>query len=146
MSVLSSQCDNLRIMARLVREYGYSEISKSLRDAADTIWSLRDRIGDMTDELVKLRGDNAKLRELATEAIRLMQADGPDCGLCKHYSECWADEAMNYSPSGCVICNEARELGIEVGENAKLRELMQELLTDPDARERMRELGIEVSE
>lgn len=58
---------------------------------------------------------NARLRELATEAIRLMQADGPDCGLCKHYSECWISDAMDYSPSGCVICNEARELGIEVG-------------------------------
>lgn len=61
-----------------------------------------------------VRAENAKLRELATEAIRLMQADGPDCGLCKHYSECWTGEAMDYSPSGCVICTEARELGIEV--------------------------------
>ncbi len=58
--------------------------------------------------------ENTKLRELATEAIRLMQADGPDCGLCKHYSECWTDEAMDYSPSGCVICDEARKLGIEL--------------------------------
>ena len=62
------------------------------------------------------RDENAKLRELATETIRLMQANGPDCGLCKHYDECWTGEAMDYSPSGCVICNEARELGIEVGE------------------------------
>ena len=62
----------------------------------------------------KADAENAKLRELATEAIRLMQADGPDCGLCKHYSECWTSDAMDYSPSGCVICNEARELGVEV--------------------------------
>ena len=62
----------------------------------------------------KLEAESAKLRELAKETIRLMQADGPDCGLCKHYSECWTGEAMNYSPTGCIICNEARELGIEV--------------------------------
>jgi hypothetical protein len=67
-----------------------------------------------SSEIVRLREENAKLRELATEVIRLMQADGPDCGLCKHYSECWTSDAMNYSPSGCVICNEARDLGIEV--------------------------------
>ena len=65
-------------------------------------------------EVDRLEYENAKLRELATEAIRLIQAESPDCGLCKHYDECWAGEAMNYSPSGCVICNEARELGIEV--------------------------------
>lgn len=68
------------------------------------------------EELVELKAENAKLRELAAEAIRLMQADAPDCGLCKHYRECWTGEAMDYSPSGCVICNDARELGIEVGE------------------------------
>ena len=61
-----------------------------------------------------LAAENAKLRELAREAMRLMQADGPDCGLCKHYDECWTNDAMDYSPSGCVICKEARELGIEV--------------------------------
>lgn len=58
--------------------------------------------------------ENAKLRELAAEAIRLMQTNAPDCGLCKHYRECWTGEAMDYSPSGCVICNDARELGVEV--------------------------------
>ena len=65
-------------------------------------------------EYEKVARDNDKLRELAAEAIRLMQADGPDCGLCKHYDECWTGEAMDYSPSGCVICTEARELGVEV--------------------------------
>lgn len=73
-------------------------------------WETATTIGVVDD----IKAENAKLRELATEAIRLMQADGPDCGLCKHYSECWTSDAMNYSPSGCVICNEARELGIEV--------------------------------
>ena len=65
-------------------------------------------------ETERLKAENAKLRELVAEAIRLMQANGPDCGLCKHYRECWTGEAMDYSPSGCVICNDARELGVEL--------------------------------
>ena len=43
MSMLSTQIDNLRLMARLVREYDYDEISRMLREAADTIESLRDK-------------------------------------------------------------------------------------------------------
>ena len=80
----------------------------------DTIRGYEDSERDYHERNIELENENATLRELAAEAIRLMQADGPDCGLCKHYDECWADEAMNYSPSGCVICSEARELGIEV--------------------------------
>ena len=43
MSMLLSQVDSLRLMARLVREYDYSEISRMLREAADTILTLRDK-------------------------------------------------------------------------------------------------------
>lgn len=46
MSMLSSQADELRLMARLVRDYDYKEISRMLREAADTIISLRDRLQD----------------------------------------------------------------------------------------------------
>jgi len=42
--MLSSQADELRLMARLVRDYDYKEISRMLREAADTIESLRDRL------------------------------------------------------------------------------------------------------
>ena len=46
MSALSIKIDNLRLMARLVREYDYDEISAMLRDAADTIESMRNRLQD----------------------------------------------------------------------------------------------------
>ena len=76
------------------------------------------RLLDMCDridaEFDRIKTENDKLQELAAEAIRLMQTNAPDCGLCKHYRECWTSEAMDYSPSGCVICNDARELGIEI--------------------------------
>ena len=44
MSMLTAQVENLRIMARLVRDYDYREISRALRDAADTIENLRARL------------------------------------------------------------------------------------------------------
>jgi rubrerythrin len=44
MSMLTAQCENLRIMARLVRDYDYREISRALREAADTIAALRNRL------------------------------------------------------------------------------------------------------
>lgn len=74
----------------------------------------REMLDDANADLQELKAENDKLREFTTETIRLMQADGIDCGLCKHYDECWEGEAMEYSPTGCIICNEARKLGIEV--------------------------------
>lgn len=46
MSMLGQQANELRLMARLVRDYDYKEISRMLREAADTIISLRDRLQD----------------------------------------------------------------------------------------------------
>lgn len=40
MSMLSAQSDELRLMARLVRDYDYKEISRMLREAANTIEAL----------------------------------------------------------------------------------------------------------
>jgi predicted RNA-binding Zn-ribbon protein involved in translation (DUF1610 family) len=44
MSMLTAKVENLRIMARLVRDYDYREISRELREAADTIENLRNRL------------------------------------------------------------------------------------------------------
>jgi len=46
-----SEADELRLMARLVRDYDYKEISRMLREAADTIDSLRDRLQPVPAEL-----------------------------------------------------------------------------------------------
>jgi rubrerythrin len=46
--MLTAQVENLRIMARLVRDYDYREISRTLREAADTIENLRNRLTDQT--------------------------------------------------------------------------------------------------
>ena len=59
MSMLSSMTEKMRIMARLVRDYDHREISRSLRDAADTIDNLRGMCQDVQFE-------NEKLREVVT--------------------------------------------------------------------------------
>ena len=48
MSMLNTQIDDLRLMARLVRDYDYSQISQMLREAADTIEVLRERLQAVT--------------------------------------------------------------------------------------------------
>ena len=50
MSMLSTQIDNLRLMARLVLDYEPAEIRRALREAADTIESLRDRLQNLAFE------------------------------------------------------------------------------------------------
>lgn len=51
MSMLTAQVENLRIMARLVRDYDYREISRALREAADTIENLRNRLTETCHDL-----------------------------------------------------------------------------------------------
>jgi rubrerythrin len=51
MSMLTAQVENLRIMARLVRDYDYREISRELREAADTIENLRNRLTETCHDL-----------------------------------------------------------------------------------------------
>lgn len=50
MTELSSQVNNLRLMARLVRDYDYKEISRMLREAADTIEDLRSSLNEVADK------------------------------------------------------------------------------------------------
>lgn len=51
MSMLTTQVENLRIMARLVRDYDHREISRELREAADTIENLRNRLTETCHDL-----------------------------------------------------------------------------------------------
>ena len=55
MSMLSAQCDRLRELADGIEErYGYPTAVTALRDAADTIWSLRNRCVDLARERERL--------------------------------------------------------------------------------------------
>ena len=57
MSMLSSQCDELREAARQFDGYQNGEISRMLREAADTIESLRDSFNEIADSWANAQVD-----------------------------------------------------------------------------------------
>ena len=80
MSTLSSQVNFLRLMARLVRDYDYEEISRMLREAADTIEGLRDRLQELQDA-----GGESRYSELfgtPERAARTLENGSPLCDWC----------------------------------------------------------------
>lgn len=96
MSMLNIQCDNLQLMARLVREYDYAEISRMLREAADTIDGLRD----------KLQADVLGSGTLTAEQVRKAIFD---CSTYASYDGC------TYYASGIRPQAIADELNAELG-------------------------------
>lgn len=105
MSMLSAQCDELRELAGDgSMEWVAGPVRASvLREAADTIWELR-------DDLQQANAENAKLREVIS--------DGEESAvLCINYAYL---EALD------VLLENLK------AENAKLRELLQRALTSHD--------------
>lgn len=102
MSVLSAKIDSLRLMARLVREYDYAEISRMLREAADTIESLRDR----AQTAIELERENERLRRAGYEV-------GYHDAMKAAHGECELVETESYSSAHEVIhvleCSECGE-------------------------------------
>ena len=91
MSMISAQIDELRKSADEWNRSNMFELARMCSEAADTIWQLR-------DDLQRANAENAKLRELCGELLRMAESNDPDF---LHWPE---------------IHNELRELGIEVGE------------------------------
>ena len=75
MSTLSSMCDNLRLMARLVRDYDYDVISNELRKAADTIWYLHCKCSDLTSEREELSSRLEHATEMNSMLIGMPEHD-----------------------------------------------------------------------
>lgn len=98
--MLTSQVENLRIMARLVREYEYREISWALRHAADTIENLRNRLTERETCTMELLFAEDTLEHECREYIM-------HCDACHHnfcyvlYNEdggTWTDEKPKFCP------------------------------------------------
>lgn len=126
MSMISAQIDELREIADDIESrYGYPTAVKALRDAADTIWQLRDDLQRANaavhdaehdesmawDRVRKADSKNAKLRELAKKLVIFAFARCADCDLL--------DASCTLVPTQkCLLWNECesavRELGIEV--------------------------------
>lgn len=107
MSMISAQCDELRQMAD--GQATFHDAREVMLEAADTIWELRCRLVDAEDrvrksvELCKLcerEAENAKLRELCKRVLK-------NC--YDAYEQVWG-----WDDDWVILCDEARELGVEV--------------------------------
>jgi hypothetical protein len=117
MSMISSQCDKLRVFAQTYRMLGNYEMEQTLLDAADLILELRDDLQRVNAEnaklIVKLNAEhivrqnveieNARLRELVKYAYECaIHSDHATCDDCERINGC------------CILVGRMRELGIEV--------------------------------
>lgn len=117
MSMISSQCDELRVFAQTYRMLGNYEMEQTLLDAADLILELRDDLQRVNAEnaklIVKLNAEhivrqnveieNARLRELVKYAYECaIHSDHATCDDCERINEC------------CILVGRMLELGVEV--------------------------------
>lgn len=144
MSMISGQIDELRELAGDgSMEWVSGPFRASvLRDAADTIWELR-------DDLQRANAENAKLRELVASLTdrSIRMADKIDC--------LYAENEHMWLKDMAVMGKLQKENERLKAENAKLRELVKSMYYDltnmtfppdwvTDYAADMRELGIEV--
>lgn len=87
-------------------------VRRATKEFCATIREISDENSRLKAENERLQSENSRLREFVTSIMHYAKYSNPDCRLCNHYNECWADDALSL-PTGCIICNEARELGIE---------------------------------
>ena len=74
MSMLSSQRNRLLFLANELesRHFNMNEYANAMRRAADTIWELRNKLAgtvDQSEEIERLKAENAKLRELVYDML-----------------------------------------------------------------------------
>ena len=117
MSILSSQVDKLREMATRYDELKVgavkavtmpSDMGSILRDAADTIWQLR-------DDLQRANAENAKLRELVDAAhMSRLLTENENEKLLELLQRTWDAFHDATAREFVTVKNELREFGIEV--------------------------------
>lgn len=94
MNEINALAHELRLMARLVRDYDYKEISRMLREAADTIESLRKQVAKCQIAELKADYDTSRYFELfgtPERTARTLRKNGkciPACYECLVRDEC----------------------------------------------------------
>lgn len=96
MSMISSLIDKLRKSADEWNGSNMFELARMCREAADTIWQLR-------DDLQRANAENAKLRELVRFIMHQCNDGNPRC-----------DECIGWNDGECVALQRMRELGVEL--------------------------------
>lgn len=166
MSMISSQIDELREMAGKLESYdqGYGTICQALREAADTIWQLRDDLQRANAENAKLRverdewhrvaaskqdiidhmrnanAENAKLRTQLTDVTESIGRMEERCAKLRELAErAWkaAEKLCQAFEGPC------RDDGVTIYEACPMGERDEECVYGQLQRE-LRELGVEV--
>jgi len=110
MSMISVQIDELRKAADGIESrYGYPTAVKALRDAADTIWQLR-------DDLQRANAENAELREQMERLVTLLRVD---CDIDASWDGLRRFWSIGLTENGCLMRDRACKAEAE---NVKLRE------------------------
>lgn len=139
MSMLSAQCDELREVAYKVDEYQMGrervplKTAAIMREAADTIWQLRDDLQRANAENARLRSEleavgiaaylygrddlkaeNAKLRDAVATAIKVQTVLCGDADSLYCRNECPLHRPESNDCLACDVMVVAQELEIEV--------------------------------
>lgn len=114
MSVLSAQCERLLALASNLKQTtrGHNEYVTAMREAAYTIWQLRNTNLDTANENDQLKAENAELRELIADMWRFTGE------ACKKYPRLFDPPAQGgqmVQPNMIDSFEQRmRELGVEV--------------------------------
>ena len=103
MSMLTAQCDELRDKAMLFEGYNNGEISRMLRDAADTIESLRDRLQELQGV-----GGESRYSELFGTPERTVRTLISVRGECDSRGQCYPNCPFGDAPT-CPSNCESRD-------------------------------------
>lgn len=120
MSMLSRQIDKLREKAQLFEGYNNGEISRMLRDAADTIESLREKEkateawntrAEMSQEDIAILLDELGVSERTCHKVVAITDDGKyQYSLCSECN-CHLEQEDNYCPNcGAKVVNKCLTL------------------------------------
>lgn len=108
MSMISSLIDELNKSADEWNSSNMFELARMCREAADTIWQLR-------DDLQRANAENAKLREMIGDVGNtLFSLDIDYCGSCTADNVNHPCPVYTVKGGECLYKTAMRELGIEV--------------------------------
>lgn len=119
----------------MAKELQRPYLAQELREAADTIWQLR-------DDLQRANTENAKLREQMERLVTLLRVDHDIDASWDGLRRFWS---IGLTEDGCLMRDRACKAEAE---NAKLRELVDYMTpialygASEQERDRMRELGV----
>lgn len=112
MNMISSLIDKLNKSADEWNGSNMFELARMYRDAADTIWELRDDLQRANDENAKLRDGANAMRQLYEDELKHALAE--NAKLRELVADLWEYIYIGTAQDGQRLHDRMRELGIEV--------------------------------